>query len=153
MGTLIEDAATTSTWMAAALSSSGYEMDFSPASLWQIDFFFDDHAPGGVPRRGGLLSKNIGPRLFAIGSYIGEVIRRERGGKWVADENDPNGDINISVHLVDGTIFWPIKRALRRFNNGYEDGIAAYGQAMGLDVGPRPEHAVRKSGWRVWSRG
>jgi hypothetical protein len=30
MGTLIEDAATTSTWIAAALSSSGYDMDFTP---------------------------------------------------------------------------------------------------------------------------
>jgi hypothetical protein len=144
MGSLIEDAATTSTWMAAALSQSGYEMDFTPASLWQVDFFFEDHAPGGVAKPGGFLSKNPGPRLFAIGAYIGEVIRRERGGKWAADENDPDGDINIAVHLVDGTILLPVQRALKRFANGSEEGIAAYGHAMDLIMGPRPERAPRR---------
>jgi hypothetical protein len=152
MGSLIEDAGTTSTWIAAALSQSGYDTDFTPASLWQIDFFFEDHAPGGFAKPGGLLSKNPGPRLFAIGAYIGEVIRRERGGKWVADENDPNGDINIAIQLSDGTIFWPVKRALKRFANGFEEGIAAYGRSMGLRVGPQPERASRRPGWRFWQR-
>jgi hypothetical protein len=153
MGTLIEDAATTSTWIAAALSSSGYDMDFTPASLWQVDLFFEDHAPGGVVKRRGLLSKGLGPRLFAIGAYVGEVIRRERGGKWVADDNDPEGDVNIAVHLADGTILCPMQRVLKRFQNGSEDGIAVYGQALGLNVGPRPERASRRTWWRFWSRG
>src|SRR5215470_10947473 len=89
MGTVIEDAASASAWIATALSSSGYIDDFTPASLWQIDRFFDEQAQGGMARPGGLLSQDLGSRLFAVGAYIGEVIRRERGGEWVADDNSP----------------------------------------------------------------
>jgi hypothetical protein len=82
--------------------SSGYIADFIAASLWQIDRFFDEQAQGGTANPGGLLSQDLGSRLFAVGAYIGEVIRRERGGEWVADDNDPQAEINIAVCLTDG---------------------------------------------------
>jgi hypothetical protein len=46
MGTVIEGAARASAWIATALSSSGYIADFTVASLWQIDRFFDEQAQG-----------------------------------------------------------------------------------------------------------
>jgi hypothetical protein len=130
MGTVIEDAKEASSWIATALSSSGYAADFSPASLREIDRFFDDQAQGGVAKPGGLLSQHLGARLFAVGAYIGEVIRRERGGEWVAKEYDPEAELNIAVRLPDGSTFWPMQRALKRFKNGPEDGIAAYGAGI-----------------------
>jgi hypothetical protein len=150
MGTVIEDATNASTWIATALSSSGYVADFSAASLWQIDRFFDDQVQGGTARPGGLLSQDLGSRLFAIGAYIGEVIRRERGGEWVADDNDPQAEINVAVRLTDGTMFWPVQRAMKRFKNGPEDGIAAYGAGIGLELGPKPARAERRPWWRFW---
>lgn len=151
MGTVIEDAAKASEWIATALSSSGYVADFTPASLWHIDRFFDEQVQGGMAKPGGLLSQDLGPRLFAVGAYIGEVIRRERGGEWVADDNAP-AEINISVRLADGTICWPVQRAMKRFKNGPEDGIAAYGVGIGLNVGPQPVRVERRQWWRSWSR-
>jgi hypothetical protein len=62
-----------------------------------------------------LLSQDLGSRLFAVGAYIGEVIRRERGGDWVADDNDPQAEINLAVRLTDGTTCLPIQRAMKRF--------------------------------------
>src|SRR5262245_25113711 len=150
MGTVIEDASKASAWIATALSSSGYIADFSPASLWQIDRFFDEQAQGGTAKPGGLLSQDLGSRLFAVGAYIGEVIRREHGGEWVADDNAPQAEINISVRLPDGTICWPVQRAMKRFKNGPEDGIAAYGVVMGLEIGPQPVHVERWPWWRFW---
>ena len=150
MGSIAEDAVESARWIATALSSSGYLADFTAASLWHIDFFFDDHSESGAAKPGGLLSQGLGSRLFAIGAYIGEVIRRERGGEWIGNDDDPQAEINISLRLSDGTICWPVQRAIKRFKNGLEDGIAAYGKGMSLNVGPRPERAARRPWWRFW---
>jgi hypothetical protein len=139
---IVEDARKSWTWIATALSSSGYVADFTPASLWEIDRCFDEQTHGGRARPGGLFSNHLGSRLFAIGAYIGEVIRRARGGDWVGNDNDPEAELNIEVHLTDGTIFWPVQRAMKRFKNGPEDGIAGYGAGMGLKVGSRPGRSV-----------
>jgi len=150
MGTVIEDAMKASTWIATALSSSGYVADFTEASLGQIDRFFDEQTQGGAAKPGGLLSEDLGSRLFAIGAYIGEVIRRGRGGEWVADDSDPQAEINIALHLTDGTTCWPVQRAMKRFKNGPEDGIAAYGAGIGLGIGHQPARAERRPWWRFW---
>jgi len=107
MDPIVEDAKKSLAWIASALSSSGYVADFTPASLWEIDRFFDEQTQGGIAKPGRLLCSNLGSRLFAIGAYIGEVIRRARGGVWIGDENDPEAEINIEVRLPDGAILWP----------------------------------------------
>ena len=138
MGTIKEDIATGSEWIAKALSSSGYRADFSPQSLWEIDRFFDDHTQNGAAKPGGLLSQDLGSRLFAIGSYMGEVVRRKIGGDWVGDDTTAQAEVLVELRLPDGTRCWPVQRAMKRFKNGAEDGIAAWGSGAGLQVGSRP---------------
>jgi hypothetical protein len=138
MGTLLEDVDAAAAWISTALSSSGYRADFSPESLWSIDTFLDEHSTNGKARPRGLLATDLGSRLFALGAYTGEVIRRGVGGAWRVDDQDPEGEINIQLVLADGGRVWPVQRVLKRFSNGPEDGIAAYGAALGLDVGPAP---------------
>lgn len=139
MGTIKEDIAESSDWISRALQSSGYRADFSPHSLSEIDRFFDDHSVNGTAKPGGLLSQDLGPRLFAIGSYIGEVVRRSVGGEWVGDDADPEAEITVELHLPDGSRCWPIQRVMKRFRNGPEDGIAFWAYGVGLQVGPSPE--------------
>ena len=127
--TIVEDAKASAEWIASALSSSGYRADFTLASLSEIDRFFDEHSRDGQPVAGGLLSESTGSRLFALGSYVGEVIRRNAGGEWVGDDSDPKAEINIEFHLPSGVIAWPVQRAMKRLINGSEDGIAPYGEA------------------------
>lgn len=43
----------------------------------------------------GLLSEKLGSRIFALGSYVGEVIIRAYDGTWRVDDNDPEGELNI----------------------------------------------------------
>jgi hypothetical protein len=138
MGSVIQDAMVASTWIATALSSSGYVADFTAASLWEIDRFFEEHSQDGAAKAGGLLSDDLGSRLFALGAYVGEVLRRERGGTWEGDDQDAEAEMNIAVRLPDGTTCWPVQRVMKRFKNGAEDGIAAYGVGMGLHVGRPP---------------
>lgn len=137
MATIKEDVEASAEWISRALQSSGYRADFSPQSLWEIDRFFDEHSRDGAAKPGGLLSESLGQRLFAIGSYIGEVVRRKRGGEWVGDDSDAEAEINVELHLPDGALCWPVQRAMKRFKNGAEDGIAAWGSGAGLQVGPR----------------
>ena len=46
--------------------------------------------------------------------------------------------------LPDGSSIWPVQRVMKRFTNGSEDGIAAYGAALGVVVGSRPEPPKRR---------
>lgn len=124
--TLLEDLLTARDWVAAALCSSGYKADFTMESLKELDRFFDEQCGPD-----GLLSKQRGQRLFAIGAYIGDVLIRSYGGQWLTDDEDPAGELNVAVRLDDGSVIWPVQRALKRYQNGPEDGIYSYGIAVG----------------------
>ena len=126
---VVSDALASAEKISRALSQSGYEADFSLESLRQIDRFFEEQVSNGQPKPGGLLSQQLGARLFAIGAYVGEVIRRQNGGEWQGDDNDPQAEINIAVRLKTGVILWPVQRVMKRFKNGAEDGIWIYGAA------------------------
>ncbi len=133
-GTIIEDIDAGTDWILRALRSSGYRADFSPQSLWEIDRFFDEHTQDGTAKQGGLLSEDLGQRLFGLGAYIGEVVRRAKGGEWLGDDSDPETEIAVELVLSDGARCWPIQRVMKRFKNGSQDGIAAWGSGLGLQV-------------------
>ena len=122
--TLREDIAISKDWIATALRSSGYNADFTLESLKEIDRFFDEQIDG-------LLVKNRGSKLFALGCYIGEVLIDEYGGQWITDDSDPKGEINIAVRFDDGSIVWPVQRALKRCLYGKENDIFPYALAIG----------------------
>ena len=124
---VVSDALALAEQIARALSQSGYKADFSLESLKEVDRFFDEQAANGQPKPGGLLSQQLGARLFAIGAYVGEVIRRQNAGQWQGDDSDPQAEINIAVRLKTGVILWPVQRVMKRFKNGAEDGIWIYG--------------------------
>jgi hypothetical protein len=124
---IVRDALAMAEQISRALSQSGYQADFSLESLKEVDRFFDDQVVNGKPKAGGLLSQELGARLFAIGAYVGEVVRRHNGGQWQGDDNDPQAEINIALQLKTGTTLWPVQRVMKRFKNGAEDGIWIYG--------------------------
>lgn len=121
-------------WMARSLSDSGYRADFSPCSIRSVDSFLDEHAPDGVIRPEGLLGDRLGQRLFGLGGYVGEVLRRSMGGTWEGDDADPEAEITVSLLLSDGGRVWPVQRVMKRAANGAEDGLAAYCATLGLDL-------------------
>jgi hypothetical protein len=124
---IVVDAENAADWIAKALLSEGYEVDFSLESLKEIDRFFDDHAPGGAIKPSGLLSRDLGARVFGIGSYVGEVLRREAGGNWQGDDDDPQAEINLTLKLPDGALLWPMQRVMKRCQVGPEKSVFVYG--------------------------
>lgn len=147
MAGIVEDAATSAEWIASALNSSGYAADFSARSLVEVDRFFDEHVKNGVPKKGGLLAADRGKRLFAAGAYVGEVLRRSLGGEWQPDASDPDGEMGLSLVLANSTTVWPVERVMKRFTNGRQDSIAAYGAGLGLDV-PVFSEPSKRGFWR-----
>jgi hypothetical protein len=127
---IVSDTIASAEWVSKALSQSGYQADFSLESLKQVDRFFDEQVANGQPKPGGLLSQQLGARIFAIGAYVGEVIRRQNGGEWQGDDNDPRAEVNIAVRLKTGAVLWPVQRVMKRFKNGAEDGIWIYGATI-----------------------
>lgn len=70
---------------------------------------------------------------------MGEVVRRNLGGEWIGNGNDPEAEINVELQFTDAARCWPVQRAMKRLKNGSEDGIAAWGAALGLEVGSARE--------------
>ncbi len=83
------------------------------------------------------MAQQTGARLFALGSYVGEVIRREGNGEWVGSDGDPQAEINIAVRLPPDLLMWPVQRVMKRLKNGPEDNIYHYGLAA-------LEHAAKR---------
>jgi hypothetical protein len=123
------DASASAESIARALSSAGYNADFSLESLKEVDRFLDDHAPDGLGNDGGLLSQNRGPRIFALGSYVGEVIRRAAGGQWRGDESDPQTEIDVELRLKNGVSLRPVQRVMNELESASAGGMYAYGRA------------------------
>ncbi len=125
--TLIEDAMRGAEWMALCLAESGYNPDFTLNSLRDLDTFIDEHSKDGNPKPGGLLSECVGMRLFGLGCYLGEVLRREYGGEWVSHDDN---EIDIQIVFPRGGVIWPVQKTMKRFRNGPEDGLYVYGLAL-----------------------
>lgn len=114
---LTDDILIAADWIAQALNSSGYKADFTPASIGEIERFLETQTENGKATAGGLLSADLGSKLFALGSYCGEVLRRDVGGEWFAEDSDPQGEINATLKLTNGAIGWPIQRVMKRFRS------------------------------------
>jgi hypothetical protein len=128
MATLLQDIKAQSEWIVKAFSADNLKLDYSVRSLIEVDKFFNKHTKNGKAIKGGRLSKNLGPVIFSIGSYVGEtIIRNVPGAIWQTDDNDPQGEITASIKLPDETIMWPMQKAMKRFQNGLEDSIYVYG--------------------------
>lgn len=124
---IVADVLGAAEWMAMALSSSGYLADFSLASLRDVDRFFAENAPDGRAHPDGLLAEDLVRRIFGLGAYVGEVIRRRCGGTWEGNDADPKAAFNVALRLDHGHLIWPTQRAAKRFQNGPEDSVYFYG--------------------------
>lgn len=134
MATLSEDITTQSEWVAKAFAADKLKLDYTIRSLIEIDKFFNRHSINGTAVKGGRLTKNPGAIIFSLGAYVGQtIIKNIPGAVWLTDDNDPQGEMNASVRLPDGTIIFPMQRIINRFQNGSEDAVYVYGHNVTKD--------------------
>jgi hypothetical protein len=132
MGTIYEDIATAADQIATELSGHGYRLDFTLASLAEVDRFLDENANPDVPVTDTLLSDRLGPWMFALGSYSGEVLRRAAGGEWhwAGLDEDKAASTDTELVLVDGSLVFPLQRIWKRLMNGEEESMTRWGAEM-----------------------
>lgn len=165
MGTLKEDIKTQSEWIVKAFASDKFNLDYSIDSIIEIDRFFAVNMKNGQPKRGGRLpQKGFGPILFSIGSYVGEtIIANIEGAEWITDDDDPYGEVNISMKLPNGVEMWPMQKVMKRFENGAEDAIYPYVHMVTKEFTGQPfnesfwsiaqednESVKAKPWWKFW---
>jgi hypothetical protein len=150
MATLQQDIKKQSDWIVKAFGVDLLRLDYTINSFKQIDQFFDTHSKDGQAVEGGRLAQNTGLILFSIGSYVGEtLIKNIPGSVWVTDENDPEGEVNASVHFPDGGQVWPMQKVIKRFRKGEEDGIYVYGALLAKDY-VKADQISNKPWWKFW---
>ncbi|WP_077379944.1 hypothetical protein [Mesorhizobium prunaredense] len=118
---LQDDIPVAAQWISNALQSSNYRADFSPQSISEVERFFREQTKDGEPISDGLMAQDIGPRLFALGSYCGEVLRKELGGHWLTNDDDPEGEINAALEAANGVTCWPMQRVMKRLRSSEDD--------------------------------
>ncbi|MDB5364989.1 MAG: hypothetical protein JWM77_916 [Rhodospirillales bacterium] len=125
---LIADA---SSWASSMVGSRGVTLDGSVDSLRILDMLIDD-------ARDAIQGEPNPPQaalLWALGAYLGEVVRSTRGGDWsVGALDDLDAFWATSLTTGDGDQLWPMQRMIKRFLNGPDDSIYAYGLVMSKQV-------------------
>jgi hypothetical protein len=110
-----------------ALLALGFKADFTFESIQELERFMKENveAEGGA-KSNGELSSNVGNKLFSLGSYLGEVIRRKIDGTWEGDDADPDVTVNVAVKGPKQLEIFPIQRIMKRLQNGEEDDVWAF---------------------------
>jgi hypothetical protein len=112
----------------------GLRLDYSPASLEQLDVIVDD-------LRRDQRFEALQTLLFSMGCYVGEVLVRHAGGRWRTTQElgmEKVASSPIAVEMPDGRGCNPVGRVYRRFQKGREDRLSAFFQMMAGDGKTRP---------------
>ena len=101
----------------------GVDLDYSPASLENIDQILQQFSDGGST------VADLGETLFAIGCYVGEVLVRHLQGIWRNTSDTALASVGgfpIVVELPNQRLANPIHRVFSRLEKGDVDSIARY---------------------------
>jgi hypothetical protein len=100
----------------------GIDLDWSDDSVQQVEriaaFLHDEH------EKAPPTDEQIAPFYKMLGSYIGELFRRNHGAEW--------GWVTLQGNRFPGmlrkpdSLFWPWGKALNRIVNGAEDNLWHY---------------------------
>ena len=119
----------------AARNNFNIELDYSPESIKTIEDLLGRLYP--AVRRGwfrrllrlGLSDEQVDMICKMFGGYIGEVVRRQKGGEWAIITN-PLGTENV-IALVNGEEkIFPPSKVYKRLVNGEEDNVWHYFQVV-----------------------
>ena len=142
----------------ATAQNFGTTLDWSESSIQQVEQMLGRlHAELNVAKPSPDTIWNFAK---ALGSYVGEVIRRHHGGEW--GMVSMNGQTFPGMRQSDGSLIWPWGKVHNRLTNGPEDNVWHYYQALTRTAGNSSPHlevdrsegkssnAIRKPWWKFW---
>ena len=107
----------------AAWEEFGFDLDYSPGSLESADAQIESL------REEGLTGEDAAEALFVLGCYLGEVMVRSLGGRWVATPRSPLSGISpwpMVVVLPGGSAWDAIGKVYKRLELGDSEYLPAY---------------------------
>lgn len=116
------------TCVEAAARISGLKLDYSIESLRLVEKQVDVFA------KQGMQVDQIASTLFCFGCYVGELLTRHLGGRWVRTGASKMADLTpwpMVVEMSNGDCWNPIGKVFKRFEEGdgedltYFFGVAA----------------------------
>jgi hypothetical protein len=113
-----------------------FELDYSPASLRVVNELILQWRGNGEP------PDRISIVVFLLGMYLGEVIIRNVGGKWLATESLAEGIASSAggapflLELPSGRICNPINRALRLMLTGSDADLVSFYEWVLTELAP-----------------
>ena len=118
-------------------SIEGIDLDYSVQSLELVDGILE-----GM-RETGLNVKEQHLTLIIAGCYIGEIIIRLHNLRWVRSEITPyskwSGMVPIVIEYGQDKYTSPINKVIKRLENGKEDHLPFYYQALCKQIEEGPE--------------
>jgi hypothetical protein len=113
----------------------GVTLDYSPASLRQLDTIVDD-------LRRDQRFEALQTLLFSMGCYVGEVLVRHASARWRTTPEPGAGKVAtspIAIEMPDGRVCNPVGRVYGRFQKGRKDSLPGFFQTMtGVLPGGKP---------------
>lgn len=107
----------------------GDELDFSPGSLEAVDAQIES------VREEGRTGEDAAEALFVLGCYLGEVMVRNLGGRWVATARSPLAGVSpwpMVVVLPGGSAWDPIGKAYKRLELGDSEYLPGFYAAAAI---------------------
>ncbi len=107
----------------AAWEESEVDLDYLPTSLERLDEQIE------ALREEGLTGEDVAEALFVFGCYLGEVMIRGLGGRWVATARSPLREVSpwpMVVVLPGGSAWDPIGKAYKRLELGDAEYLPAF---------------------------
>jgi hypothetical protein len=128
------------------LKSRQYIADFSPQSLREIERFFENRKHKGKDEPGDLLHAwpddaegklQRENRIFSLGAYVGEVVRRNLY-EWICDDlNALQPHFRLPAARLP---LFPMKLIEEQIRNYQHGNIVEWGNQAGLKLGESPKH-------------
>jgi len=147
MANLINDIKQSSAWLVIAFKELGINLNYSIESIKQLDILIDKEFSGGKPNIGGLFAEQLGSKIFALGSYVGEtIIKNCKGANWDKDSDD---EINIAIIGANGWMVWPMQRVINRIQEGNENNLYVYAHALHTEY-LKNSKVTTKPKWKFW---
>jgi len=108
------------------------KLDYSPGTLEGVD------AQVESLREEGLTSEDAAELLFVLGCYVGEVMARALGGRWVATVRSSLAELSpwpMVVQLPGGSVWDAIGKVYKRFELGDAEYLPAFFAAAAGQLG------------------
>ena len=119
----------------------GKNLDYSINSLEDVETLIQyvKKRFSQLSKEGKLTDKTVQNASMSIGSYIGETIRQQYGGSWIAKYGD------FVLRLINGREIMPIGYVLVRLAKNADYSVQAYFSEINQEINPHASFATENS--------